>query len=528
MESSATLIPFKSKKPHFTTPVKNHPPLGPSVVTPDRVSNPLTRICNQDSPLSVSDIRHTAVQLWKLSPSGFGFESGRVGAPVGKVEGSEDSPAFLPERYEMLCEFFNAMVSSIRLLRWKRVPTTLTKLTRNIESLTDRRFTLHHLAQLKHIIPEVIVVKKIRVQDEETSCMKEELLISLETDALQTDTIAKGTVGYSHLEAIFHSRIIDYVATHPEGDDVPEGELPELFYKPKQETEPSINNSSVVRPTTLTGPSFKRRFSSKVFSASITESSPAKVLPETPMEATFALAKVEHSISTVGIDATPVKTSSLPSKFETPAKCDSIPVKFASTPVDVVSTPARLMASTPALRTPKRSLITDDDSTVLPNKSAKRRALRFDENCDIVEEQSCEDDGDDEIDVHSPCSAASKDLMELMEKERKTLEQQDPVVMQAKKRQQLMAGVPKLFDMIQVLFQSIRRSVMTKEELIHKIITGHLDIVDKGEVDEQLKLLHEVAPEFLTEQSCLSGDTLIRLNKSSCAESIRAKLLAAK
>ncbi|KAL9243010.1 hypothetical protein vseg_016952 [Gypsophila vaccaria] len=511
--SSSKIIPFKSRKPLLTTPIKSHPSVGPSIVTPDRATDLSSR---------------SRSRIAEPTLSGFGV-----------VKGSQESPALLTEKYEMLCEFFNALVSSIRMLRQKRLPATLTKLSRNIESLTDRRFTLHHLAQLKHIVPEVLVVKKIRVQDDETSCMKEELVISLETGAVETDTIVKGSVGYFHLKGIFHSRIVDFSTAHPEGDDVPEGELPELFYKPKQEAEQCLNSSLVLRPTTLMGPSFKRRFSSKVLSTSITESSPAKFLPETPIKnVTFGLAKDEYSVSTIDIDATPAKTSLVPSKFVSPAKYDSMPGKFASTPVEVVSTPARLMSSTPALRTPKRPLLADDDTTGLLYKSAKRsRVLRFDESCDDIEEQSCQDDGDDEIDVRVPSSAASKDLLEvlpenlvysLMEKELKTLEEQDPVVSQARKRQQLMAGVLKLFDMIQVLFQSIRRSVITKEELIHKIISGHLDIVDKGEVDEQLKLLQEVAPEFVFEQPCLSGDTLIRLNKSSCAESVRAKLLSAK
>ena len=38
----------------------------------------------------------------------------------------------------MLCDFFVAMVNSIRLLRLKSVPGSFTKLAHKIESLTDR------------------------------------------------------------------------------------------------------------------------------------------------------------------------------------------------------------------------------------------------------------------------------------------------------------------------------------------------------------------------------------------------------
>jgi len=75
---------------------------------------------------------------------------------------------------------------------------------------------LHHLAQLKHVMPEVIVVEKIRVQDEETKCMKEDLMLKLEVDAVGSDKNVKGAAGFSQLKGIFRSRITDYFTIHPE------------------------------------------------------------------------------------------------------------------------------------------------------------------------------------------------------------------------------------------------------------------------------------------------------------------------
>ena len=60
------------------------------------------------------------------------------------------------------------------------------------------------------------------------------------------------------------------------------------------------------------------------------------------------------------------------------------------------------------------------------------------------------------------------------------MEERDPAISQAKRRQRLIACLPKLFNMMHYLFQSIKRSVITKEELMHKIIAGHCDIVDRG------------------------------------------------
>ena len=44
----------------------------------------------------------------------------------------------------------------------------------------------------------------------------------------------------------------------------------------------------------------------------------------------------------------------------------------------------------------------------------------------------------------------------------------------------MMTQVPRLFDMIRLLFQSIRRSVITKEELIYKLLAGNLEIIDRS------------------------------------------------
>ncbi|KAL2934741.1 CDT1-like protein a chloroplastic [Bienertia sinuspersici] len=546
MESSDSplMTTFKSKKPLITTPNKNNsrPPTHEdptAVVTPERANpNPSARIRNQNFALSVSDVRRKAHQLLK--------KPGIVGSDIPKVvpeklrselaqkpKGSENSASLLSDKSEMLCKFFNAMISSIRLLRMKKQPPTFSKLARSVESLTDRRFTLHHLAQLKYILPEVIVLKKVRVQDEDTKCMKEGIHVSLEVDAVETDKNSKGGGGFSQLKEIFQTRMVNYYKTH-ENDDVPEGELPQLFHKPKQEPEPNMNKAPALLATSLTAPSFKRRFSSRLPSASLSDSTPSKPssLSETP---------IKEAISSEAAEA----PSDLAS---TPAKIPSIPTKLSSTPAECASTPARLMAITPALRTPKRTLLTSDhDSSDLPNKSAKRRSLKFDDSSvDIddplsrVEEVEVEVEEEEEEESSSPAqgSIISKDdvldilpeglLQSLKEKEKRILEEKDPIVLQAKTRQKLMAGVPKLFDMIYLLFQSFGRSVITKEELIYKLVSGHLDVIDRNEVEEQLKLLQEVAPEYISEQQSLSGDTLLRLNKLSCADSIRAKLLKAK
>lgn len=69
---------------------------------------------------------------------------------------------------------------------------------------------------------------------------------------------------------------------------------------------------------------------------------------------------------------------------------------------------------------------------------------------------------------------------QIREKKRKAMEDRDSGIDEAKRRQKIMACLPKLFDMIHLIFQSMNRSVMTKQELMYKIIVNHRDIVDKG------------------------------------------------
>lgn len=114
------------------------------------------------------------------------------------------------------------------------------------------------------------------------------------------------------------------------------------------------------------------------------------------------------------------------------------------------------------------------------------------------------------------------------------MEERDPAITQAKKRKKMIANLPKLFDMIRLLLR--QRNCITKVELVSKIISSHSDIVDRskavfyvkviyyfivflctnyvwfvfvGEVEEQLSLLQELAPEWISEKQVSSGDFLL-------------------
>jgi len=80
-----------------------------------------------------------------------------------------------------------------------------------------RRFTLGHLAQLKYILPEAIVLKKFLVHDERTCCMKPDIHISLNpeaVEAVESDTrVQRRRVS---LKKLFQARLRDFLESHPD------------------------------------------------------------------------------------------------------------------------------------------------------------------------------------------------------------------------------------------------------------------------------------------------------------------------
>jgi chromatin licensing and DNA replication factor 1 len=79
-----------------------------------------------------------------------------------------------------------------------------------------RRFTYTHLAQLKYIMPESIVINKILLRDEVTCCMKPDLQVNLLVGAVESAAKQKGETEYSALRRIFRQRLVDFSGDHPE------------------------------------------------------------------------------------------------------------------------------------------------------------------------------------------------------------------------------------------------------------------------------------------------------------------------
>lgn len=68
---------------------------------------------------------------------------------------------------------------------------------------------------------------------------------------------------------------------------------------------------------------------------------------------------------------------------------------------------------------------------------------------------------------------------QVKQKEQRAMEEKETGFADQVKRQKLIASLP-TFDVIFLIYQSRQRSVMTKQELIHKIVASSPKIVDRS------------------------------------------------
>ncbi|XWS76277.1 hypothetical protein CRYUN_Cryun01aG0161500 [Craigia yunnanensis] len=597
MSSSRSLksTPLKSKRSLNLTSKS------PVSKTPEKHASQLpNRARNRGVALSIKEIR-TVAQTRPKPPTDHNKSARKqilswaTESPPPKAPG--DRPDKLPEKYEMLCGFFDSLDSAIRLLKLKGSMPTFTNISPKIECLTDRRFSYGHLAQLKHILPEAIEIKKMLIFDESTSCMKPDLRVSIIVGAIDYGDKPESKTKNLNLRRVFRARLADYLKAHPEGGEIPEEDLPEPFNCSKQNkqlnvikgpislsfdesstdilteqqsfteqveviqeearSQPSNHSNSNSKSAVETlvddandqqpvvashvSRSFRKRFSQRATSKAqeVVQKCSKVSLQSSNFQVPELFAdRSTYSNETVSAPTrSPTNFLSKPTNSETSSRTcllatpvneikplkteDGSPTKagfILSTPAKLASTPARLMTATPTLQPQKRCYMSPDEvSSSLSNKLVRRpprtRSLKFDtpvkeeKIVDEVHEMAGKPVDNDEDDVLSVLPESL--LHSIREKERKAMEEQDPAISLAKRRKRMIACLPKLFNMIHFLFQSIKRSVITKEELVHKIIAGHCDIADRREVEEQLKLLQELAPEWISEKMASAGDLLV-------------------
>ncbi|XP_077242006.1 CDT1-like protein a, chloroplastic isoform X1 [Tasmannia lanceolata] len=482
----------------------------------------------------------------------------------------------LLEKYELLGEFFDRLQSSIRLTQLKGATTTFSNISPKIETLTDRRFSYGHLAQLKFILPEAICIKKILVHDERTLCMKPDLQVTLKLDAFK-NTGKKNLDGYSILAKVFRARLLDFVNAHPEGDEIPEEALPEPFNRTKpsmlsnisKPSRPSLpiasSSESPLQPITVPShlsQSFQRRFSKKtplqesektqvhllttlpslnLQSPCLNKKSSDEPTSDSTVKSSFDCSSKAHNIKksltfrSSSVQLCPSSPHTIhDAEIEPTKNVDSSPIEISDikgTPEKFIFSPSKLMTVTAELRTPKRCRLSPDNDSTMPDKAVRHstriRSLKF---LTPVKTPKIKEENETGI------SSADEDIIKILpkellqsvrEKERKALEERDAGISEAKRRKQMIAHLPRLLDMIHLTFQSTKRSVITKRELMYKIIGNSSYITDDREVEEQLKLLQELLPDWIQEKMLASGDLVFWINKMSSPMSLHAKLAEA-
>lgn len=65
-------------------------------------------------------------------------------------------------------------------------------------------------------MPEAIVVEKVLRHDERTSCMRPDLRITLNVDAIDYQSKLKSPSSNLQLRKVFRNRLLDFFKSHPE------------------------------------------------------------------------------------------------------------------------------------------------------------------------------------------------------------------------------------------------------------------------------------------------------------------------
>ncbi|WJX71522.1 hypothetical protein P8452_55506 [Trifolium repens] len=88
------------------------------------------------------------------------------------------------------------------------------------------------------------------------------------------------------------------------------------------------------------------------------------------------------------------------------------------------------------------------------------------------------------------------------------------------------SSLVELVNVIDSIFSSVKRTLITKEELLQKIMMNCLDFVEISEAEEQIEILEKIVPDWICKKLVSSGDTMYCVNNAVDLESIRSRLLS--
>ncbi|XP_002961773.2 CDT1-like protein a, chloroplastic [Selaginella moellendorffii] len=411
-----------------------------------------------------------------------------MGSPEKKLKKSA------PASKRALEEFFEALESTVALLKIRKQSCTFAAVSAPVEALTKRRFLRSHLAKIKYLFPEAVECDSFTWKDPDTSSLKTDIRIKLlPFSPEQPASVSKSVSGMARkwsADTVARRREFQKrIAAFEKDDEVPEAQLVEEVTKIKV---PDLDTGAAPIPNVLAGkvviksgyediverrlqsddaittshfsPSFRRHFSArqrKVESSELQQASPE---PETPQTCKVA------PRATTGAFTGPDSTS-------------------------------RLYASADTL--PK----IDHDAPTPPRRQSVVKSLQFGsaEKKKILE------------------SIPNDLLHSVHEKEQKELEEKSI----DKRRQQMLSGLPHFLNMTRLIFQSLGRSTMLHKDLVEQIESSATEITDKNEIEERLQLLLELAPEWISSRASLVGGTLYRVQKTAEFSTIRKRMLDA-
>lgn len=478
----------------------------------------------------------------------------------------------LPDKYKIISEFFDCMNCSFRLLTLCKKLPTFQNISTQVEVLTKRKFMYSHLAQIKYILPEAIQIEKTLVHDKKTLCMKPDMKITLLFDVVeghheQSDFLA--------LHQLFASRLILFFTMQPEACDVPEAMLPEPFSQRSQtlSSEQLIADSSIESQSTSIEcellseslhpyPSLSRHFSQKAVGAEAEKTqllqSPVSLLSARSdsliNQDSISVQQMENSGLCSKSDGVTDQNSKSEQQKESLGTC-SISTTFnspaqqinPSTPlVKLASSVDSVMLETPAQLTPRVSMpdcedklkTTTSQKLTSCNKPAKRvldfSHLEGDKSAfdSIVNESGCNNVIIDnfhhttEVIFKGANTSGPPPLLQ----EVKSLGCLDKVCEKSQAGvttiQQMSSSLPDLVALIYQIFKSVNCSAITKEELVHKIIMNSFDIVERGEVEEQIEILENMVPDWIYRKLTPGGDIMYNIKKVPDLDSVRARIIS--
>ncbi|KAG6504061.1 CDT1-like protein b [Zingiber officinale] len=502
------------------------------------------------------------------------------------VDGQKDNePDKLPDNYHVLAELFNRLDTAIRLLRLRKLSPTFRNISPRVEILTKRKFLYNHLAQMIFIFPEAIKIEKILVHDKETLVVIPDINVTLLKDVVEDNLHPNESISVALCEA-FRKRLFKFFITHPEDIDIPKAMLPEPFNQsncnlpletlPKNcITEPQPPESSLeldeLLGDSLLPLSFGRQILRNIFSpgsviehrelasASVLPSSFKRhfsqkvIIPESKKTQLLATQPLSHFTSNMEANSSISGTKSLACLVSSQKGCsssylDNTPLKGASSCIDAMT------AATPVLQTPKRPVPTpnekltiEDDDLVSESKlsTSARRSLKYsstdieansnDTNYDPNQQCMVLKSSSDQIDsakrllweqetdkpsgrlpcmVHHLTAANSKDNTLNLMGERK-------------KSSRMFSSVLATFDAISFNSQSKYYFNITKEELVHKILSNNLELEDPREAEEHLSLLERLLPDWISKKFAFDGQQLYSFKQTADRESFRTRVVEA-